>query len=344
LYKLKAKLVKMENQWVPIKGYEGYFIHPIHGVGNPQTNQLLSGYIQKNGYPTVKLQRPGKTPKLLKIHRLMAEAFVHNPNPEKFTIVNHKDGNKLNCAVENLEWVSASGNCQHAVDTGLRKFRTKGRPMDILDRNGNIIHVCESIIKAAEYVGCSERTINDHLANRTYPDGTIYVKKVVLRQSAPPPDLEGEIWTILKVSIETSLDKFELSTYGRLRFAETKHHVLTNPIMGYPAVNMLKTQMYIHRLMAFTYLNPPEEKFDVNHIDKDPTNNKLSNLEVLMRGDHLIKDHGKPVLCKKIGETDMVFPSISKAAEFLGVTVSCVPKSVNSGGTCMGWNCYFIKK
>lgn len=51
------------------------------------------------------------------VHRLIAAAFI--PNPNKYPQVNHKDGNPRNNAVQNLEWVTPSMNVQHAYDTGL---------------------------------------------------------------------------------------------------------------------------------------------------------------------------------------------------------------------------------
>ena len=62
--------------------------------------------------------RSGKS-KCLKIHRLVAEAFIDNPH--NYNIINHKDGNKQNNYVENLEWCTISYNVKHAFDTGLNK-------------------------------------------------------------------------------------------------------------------------------------------------------------------------------------------------------------------------------
>lgn len=59
------------------------------------------------------------------IHRMVAEAFI--PNPNNYTDVNHKDGNKQNNTVENLEWVSRSQNIAHAIKNGLLSREPDGR-------------------------------------------------------------------------------------------------------------------------------------------------------------------------------------------------------------------------
>lgn len=80
--------------------------------------QKLKGWIDHYGYPTI---TPGKSKKKMKIHRLVAKAFI--PNPNNFAMVNHKDGNKKNNKVNNLEWCSCKQNNQHAWKTGLKKRR-----------------------------------------------------------------------------------------------------------------------------------------------------------------------------------------------------------------------------
>lgn len=63
------------------------------------------------------------------VHRLVAMEFVPNPDPKKFTVVNHKDGNKLNNHKDNLEWITLSENTKHALEEGLRYFT----PRDVRD-------------------------------------------------------------------------------------------------------------------------------------------------------------------------------------------------------------------
>jgi len=80
--------------------------------------RALKPYLNKDGYHSVTVAG-----KKTKVHRLLAEAFI--PNPENKPEVNHIDGDKTNNAVTNLEWATASENRQHAYDTGLR-----GRAVD----------------------------------------------------------------------------------------------------------------------------------------------------------------------------------------------------------------------
>lgn len=62
------------------------------------------------------------------VHRLVAETYIENPEPEVRTQVNHKDGNKKNNTISNLEWVSPSENNLHAFSSGLKhSYGTKIR-------------------------------------------------------------------------------------------------------------------------------------------------------------------------------------------------------------------------
>lgn len=80
--------------------------------------KILKPALEKCGYFYIQLNYNGKH-RDLKIHRLVAEAFI--PNPENKKTVNHIDGNKMNNFVNNLEWATYKENNLHALETGLLK-------------------------------------------------------------------------------------------------------------------------------------------------------------------------------------------------------------------------------
>lgn len=99
-----------------IKDYGHYIIDENGNVFNQQTKKILKGSIGEGGYKYYRLSKDGKK-EMFYAHRLVAETFIDNPNG--LPVVNHKDGNKLNNHVSNLEWVSYSANVKHAYDQGL---------------------------------------------------------------------------------------------------------------------------------------------------------------------------------------------------------------------------------
>lgn len=107
----------------PIKNFEG--LYDIDDIGNVyslerkgvQKERILKVRLNTKGYVHVALYKDNKI-HTFRVHRLVAETFL--PNPENKPEVNHKDCNKLNNSVENLEWVTAKQNYNHAVDNGLK--------------------------------------------------------------------------------------------------------------------------------------------------------------------------------------------------------------------------------
>lgn len=94
---------KKEIIWKDIPGYEGlYKVSNTGKVYSVINNKVLIPNI-KNGYERVCLYKEN-IPNHLLVHRLVALAFIPNPDPKKYPIINHKDENGLNNNVENLEW------------------------------------------------------------------------------------------------------------------------------------------------------------------------------------------------------------------------------------------------
>ncbi len=122
--------------WKPIRGYEGYYevsnfgrvqsldreIISEKGIKHRVTGYILPQRYYENRYLVVFLSKDGKQ-KPYKVHHLVAEAFI--PNPDRKTYINHKDGNKLNNWAGNLEWVTQKENIDHAFIIGCKKKKSK---------------------------------------------------------------------------------------------------------------------------------------------------------------------------------------------------------------------------
>lgn len=107
-----------------IKGFEGrYTISNLGIVRSLMTGKELKPYITKAGYARVNLRyAKSRDYKSLLVHRLVAGNFI--PNPNKYKEVNHKDCNRLNNEVNNLEWCTRFYNIKYAFQYG--KASNKG--------------------------------------------------------------------------------------------------------------------------------------------------------------------------------------------------------------------------
>lgn len=88
------------------------------GVAKEMRPRIISGYYAL-GLESPNSTSENRIQKIHKIHRLLAEHFI--PNPENKPCINHKDGNKLNNSLDNLEWVTISENTKHAYVNKLEK-------------------------------------------------------------------------------------------------------------------------------------------------------------------------------------------------------------------------------
>ena len=101
----------------------------------------LKGKVTNAGYREVILSHKGNK-KYILVHRLVAETFIENS--KNLRTVNHKDGNKLNNNIDNLEWMSDSENLKHARDCGLLSNKiTKDVAKQIFKDKGTIMELAK---------------------------------------------------------------------------------------------------------------------------------------------------------------------------------------------------------
>ena len=148
--------------WKDIPGYQGFYqasnegeIKSLsrivkHNLGGDKIlrERVLKGYVNKYGYRRVELSKNG-TSKQYSEHRLIALTFLG----ESDLTVNHKDGNKLNNNIDNLEYLSGADNTKHAVETGLIKNNSNIYKTEIIKdyQNGYRLRELESKYKTSHH-------------------------------------------------------------------------------------------------------------------------------------------------------------------------------------------------
>lgn len=103
---------------IAISGFKHHTVDENGQVKNLKTGRVLKPNLRKNGYYLMTIWEDGKSYKRY-LHRIIAEAFI--PNPDNKRTINHKDGNKQNNILGNLEWATYGENVSHAYNTNLHK-------------------------------------------------------------------------------------------------------------------------------------------------------------------------------------------------------------------------------
>lgn len=138
--------------WKDVKGYEGLYkvnnmgdVLSIARRGNWRGTHLLTPSNDGRGYRQVNICKNGKL-KSIKVHKLVAEAFV--PNPHGYTEINHIDEDKWNCKADNLEWCTRAYNVNYGTRT--QKTSTK---IAMFTKDGKYIQSFNSMREACRICG-----------------------------------------------------------------------------------------------------------------------------------------------------------------------------------------------
>lgn len=159
-----------QEEWRDIKGFEG--LYQVSNMGRVKSmsrsvrantcgvrilpEKILREGESNSGYMLVVLCKEGKHHNKM-VHRLVAEAFI--PNPQNYAEVNHKDENKLNNNLNNLEWCNRAYNVNYGTGVS-RCAKTKWKAVEMIDSDGCIIkHFC-SALEAERQTKVSRKSIS----------------------------------------------------------------------------------------------------------------------------------------------------------------------------------------
>lgn len=216
--------------WRPIENYNGIYevsnlgyVKRIKNSNRCKHERILKNKTKKNGYKFVCLSNNGKY-RYFHVHRLVAFAFIENKESKLF--VNHKDMDKSNNSVSNLEWVTGKENMKHAREN--KKFKhntTKGlnnkSSIQIAQKSGNeILYVWESSSFAAKNYNISSSAIDKAKRLNTKClgfywsaiDKETYMDKVVQNTKEPPLYLGNKRYrdmSFARIARSNNLDKID---------------------------------------------------------------------------------------------------------------------------------------
>lgn len=154
------KPIVYKNDFRIIPGFTDYAINRNGEILETIRDRKI--YPHKQGekdYPEVHIWDPdaGKY-RDVKLHRLVALAWVKNKDPGLYRVVNHRDGNKRNYQVRNLEWVTYKGNSDHAYDNNLRR---DNKPCMLRDSKTGEIKKFRSFSQVREFLNYPGLTISN---------------------------------------------------------------------------------------------------------------------------------------------------------------------------------------
>lgn len=155
--------------WKNIKEYEN--IYQVSNLGRIKSlnykrtgkEQILKQMPNNKGYATVELYQ-GKNRKKIYVHRLVAEAFIDNPN--NLPYIDHINTNKTDNRVENLRWVTAKENSNNPLTVNNCSTSANKKNIIQLDKNGFVLKEWHSITIASKTLGISKSNIINCCKNK----------------------------------------------------------------------------------------------------------------------------------------------------------------------------------
>ena len=268
------------EKWRPAKGYEGTFlVSDLGRVMNSHGNEVTKRFDNK-GELSVTLK--GKD---FKVSRLVGLAFIQHEATDN--IIEYIDGDKANCRADNLRWVEGQPN----------EWENDSKPVYLV-RDG-IITIASSKREASRVTGAAkslmDRAINNPTSKAQTKNGYSFASNqadadmLAAWQTNPLPDLDCEQWKPIDWINDVDPTMYMVSNMGRVKNVGKYYPILVSITYtikkdrGYAQLYRLSKKdthpVILSRLVATAFLPNPDNLPEVDHLDADHHNNKVSNLE-----------------------------------------------------------------
>lgn len=238
----------MQEIWKDISGYEGYYQvsnlgnvksmkrivkRKNNGTGNlPLKSRILSPTTYPKGYKKVALRKNNMS-KYFFIHRLVAEAFI--PNPNNYPYVNHKDENPSNNHSDNLEWCTNEYNMSYGT-LGHRISLAKSKQVFQFDLNGNLLNAFYGVNEASRITNISSSSITNCCKGASKSAGGFlwsFSKKVKLSK-----------YKQIKIVKKYDKNYILIKTYHSMREAEKEEKICTQTFNKYANKDIMYKGFY----------------------------------------------------------------------------------------------------
>jgi len=294
-------------------GYIDYLASSLGRIYSMKSGKVVSGNVRADGYMQTNIPINGVNKATL-MHVLICHAFHGYPPNDTYT-VDHIDRDKVNNMPSNLRWASKSEQTVNRDPLGKRKY------MIAEVNNGEIINFYDYQY-ILEIFDVDEIIIPD--------SGLYYGNSLWIYENFTDLDMVDEIWSPINVGGKIVM----VSNMGRVHSSrKTFGCTLAS---GYKSVGIDGSPFLVHKLIITAFKGNYDPSLVVNHIDRDRSNNRLDNLEVITTSENVIHAYntGHKTL-KSVQQLSLhgaviaTYSSIQKASEATAIGHSSISKAAN---------------
>ena len=339
----------IEEEWKMVEGFSKYEISNLGNLRNKATKIFLKPSI-KNGYYGTTIINDINKRFSKKMHRLVAIAFI--PNPFNKDTVNHKDHDKLNNKLENLEWATTTeqNNHKRKCKKEIQEIVSSRAVWRINKENNEKIELYQTIKLAAKWIfdnnlttikvfngGNNIKTKISAVCQKRCGRNTTFGYKWDYDDSKENKNV-NEVWKEIPSEIISGIDGYKISNLGRVKNHKGRITEGHSHASGYLWVSISPKQYLLHRLVAKVFIPNPDNKEQVNHIDGNKQNASSDNLEWCTNCENQIHkvNAGLSNSTKKVIQYDTQMNKIKEFASQIEASKELNISNTSISKTCLG--------